>query len=149
MTIVLKDISLKNFSDVGRLAVSDDQTKYVASNFYSISEAQFSDAFRPRAVYWGDTPVGFVMYALVQRLQSPDECDIFRFMIDQNYQGRGLGRKAMELVLGEIKAMDAVARITICYVASNTTARDFYGSFGFVELEQKNPGGEVVAEIRL
>lgn len=149
MDVTLKPVTARNFAKVGQLDVAESQRGYIASNLYSIAESKFYNSFRPRAIYREDQPVGFLMYELIESGHRPGECDIFRFMIDQHFQGLGLGRLAMVQVLAEIRAIEAVGRITICYVATNTRARAFYGSFGFREVGKDPHSGEMVAEIRL
>ena len=148
MEVVLKDVTLENFEEVTDLKVRKKQRDYVASNLYSIAESKFYPSYRPRAIYLGDKVVGFLMYESMESENKPNEYDIFRFMVDKKYQGRGIGRKAMELALKEIKDKGFVERITICYVPSNPVARDFYGSFGFVEIGLDEEG-EMIAEIRV
>ncbi len=53
-------------------------------------------------------------------------------MVDQNYQNKGIGRKALQLALDEIKRTDGLEEIEICYNPNNPVAKDFYASFGFV-----------------
>lgn len=149
MDVTLKPVTAKNFGQVGLLDVTDSQRGFIASNLYSIAESKFFSSFRPRAIYRGDQPVGFLMYEWIESGHRPGECDIFRFMVDRHYQGQGLGREAMALVLSEIRGLEGVSRITICYVASNTSARNFYASFGFDEVGKDPRSGEMIAEIRL
>jgi diamine N-acetyltransferase len=52
----------------------------------------------------------------------------------------------MELVLAEIRACADVERITICYHPENPVAKDFYASFGFVEVGLDDDH-EMIAEI--
>ena len=54
----------------------------------------------------------------------------------------------MELLLSEIRGKADARRITICYKPDNATARAFYASLGFIEIDT-NELGEVVAEISL
>jgi diamine N-acetyltransferase len=55
-------------------------------------------------------------------------------MIDHRFQGKGIGRRAMELALQEIRRIPNLERITICYHPENTQAKPYYASFGFVEI---------------
>jgi diamine N-acetyltransferase len=70
----------------------------------------------------------------------------YRFMVDHPQQGRGIGRRAMALLLAELRAMDGVRRITICYHTRNERAQAFYASFGFIETAI-DESGEMVAEL--
>ena len=60
----------ENWQALIDLKVREDQKHFVASNLYSIAQAQFGDEFEghwdlfPYGIYDGDMPVGFLMYAL-------------------------------------------------------------------------------------
>ena len=69
-------------------------------------------------------------------------------MVDYPHQNKGIGRRAMELLLEEIRGFADARRITICYKPDNVTARKFYASLGFVETNIDELG-EMVAEIVL
>ena len=64
----------------------------------------------PFGIYDGDVPVGFVMlgYDVVHgetdmpEIAKGNYC-IWRFMIDEKFQGKGLGRQALQLVLDYMK----------------------------------------------
>ena len=87
------------------------------------------------------------MYAGLEPLDDPKEYEIFRFMVDSKFQGRGIGRLALSLALDEIRSLKGVETILICYVPSNPIAKDFYASFGFVETGL-DEHGEMMAEIQ-
>lgn len=63
----IRPVTKENWKELIRLKVRDDQTHFVASNLYSIAEAQFGDHdeghwdFFPCGIYDDDTPVGFLM----------------------------------------------------------------------------------------
>jgi diamine N-acetyltransferase len=141
--VELKDVTADNWEAVADLELAPEQEDLVASNLYSIAESQFDPDARPRAVYAGETLVGFLMYD-VQRTHA----SIYRFMIDRKHQGRGYGRAALQKALGEIKAVPSIKKISIRYMPDNPVAKPFYGSFGFVEL-RTDEDGEIVAELAL
>lgn len=74
---------------------------------------------------------------------------IWRFMVDQNYQNKGIGRKAMLLALDEIKRTDGLEEIEICYNPNNPVAKDFYASFGFVEVGMDQEDEDILAIIKV
>ena len=51
--------------------------------------------------------------------RDPDEqvFYIWRFMVDARFQGKGVGRRALELLLGQARA-DGVAEVTLSVVPS-------------------------------
>lgn len=146
--ISLKDVTRENFDAIIALEVTESQCRYVADNLYSIAESKFHPTYQPRAIYCDGDVVGFLMYESLHHDNRPPTYHIFRLMIDRNHQGRGIGHKAMQCVLDEIKAKGPFERITICYVPNNQVARDFYASLGFTATGLSEETGEVIAEIR-
>ena len=60
--VKLKDVTADNWGAVVDLELDAGQEDLVASNLYSLAEAQFDPDARPRAVYAGKRVVGFLMY---------------------------------------------------------------------------------------
>ena len=143
MTISLRLISQSNYEAVCDLEVSTDQESYVACNMWSLVEASFNTGYHTRAIYKDEEPVGFFMWVEA----SSTKVSIWRFMIDQQRQQQGIGRNALTLALDEIKGAPAVKTIEICYDPSNPVAKDFYASFGFVEVGLDDDGEDMLAVI--
>ncbi len=74
---------------------------------------------------------------------------IWRFMVDKHHQNKGIGRKAMQLALNEIKQTHGLEEIEICYNPNNAVAKNFYASFGFVEVGMDKDNEEMLAIIKM
>ncbi|MFC2496214.1 MAG: GNAT family N-acetyltransferase [Scardovia wiggsiae] len=76
--------------------------------------------------------------------------NLWRLMIDRNYQGKGLGRKAVSLALDFINTFPcgAAEYCWLSYEPENDVARQLYSSFGFAETDEKD-GEELIAVLRL
>jgi diamine N-acetyltransferase len=144
----LEAVTERNWRAVARLKLAPEQEHLVASNLYSIAQSKFDPNARPRAVCAGGTPIGFLMYDVWEAKDKTREASIYRFMIDRDYQGRGYGRAALVLALAEIKEVPAIKKVSIGYLPDNPVAKQFYASFGFVEVG-KDEDGEIVAELKL
>ena len=144
MNISLRPVTAENFEDVVSLPLLAHQRAYLASNAYSIAEASFFPYLVTRAVYAGEQPIGFMMYAKPERHEDQGEFAIWRFMIRADHQGQGYGRKALASLLAEIRSHPGVQSIAISYIPENESARLFYASFGFRELDI-DEDGEMVA----
>ncbi len=92
------------------LAVEPEQEQFVAPNARSIAEAHFEPHSWFRAVYADDAPVGFVM----AYRDPPTTFWVWRFMIDAAQQGKGYGRRALELLVDEARK-DGVAEVKLSY----------------------------------
>ena len=135
MQIQLRPVTRENYADVIELRLLDHQCDYVASNAASIAQASFYPEMHTRAIYAGDELVGFLLYVDREQEGKRGEFGVWRMMIDIRHQGKGYGRKAMQVALDEIRARGGVRKIWIAYQADNTIARDLYASLGFVETE--------------
>lgn len=146
--VKLKKVTGDNWEAVVELEFGAGQEDLVASNLYSIAEAQFDSHARPRGVYAGKRVVGLLMYDVQKTKGKAQEASIYRFMIDRKHQGKGYGRAALSNALEEIREISGVDRISIRYMPENPVAKLFYASFGFVEV-MRDCDGEVIAVLKL
>ena len=106
-------VDLSNAWEIIKLNVKESQKSFVASNSKSIIEAyatiQSGYIALPFGIFEDERYIGFVMlgYDTNGDEDEPDVVKhnycIWRFMIDERYQGLGYGEKAMELVMKYIK----------------------------------------------
>lgn len=159
--IRLEKVNGKNVWDLLKLHVSEGQKGFVAPNDVSIIEAYVAithhgHAF-PFGIYDGDTPVGFCMIGFGTDDEWEDapaiakgNYNLWRLMIDERYQGRGYGKKAMKLIL-EFIAGEPCGPADYCWLSyepENSAAQRLYASFGFQETGEWD-GDEVIAGLRL
>ncbi|GAB2886015.1 GNAT family N-acetyltransferase [Microbulbifer echini] len=145
MVTFLQPITKDNYEAVCDLDVSKEQQKYVACNMWSLVESQFNSEYETRAIYSGESPVGFLMWVK----ENHEKISIWRFMVDQKHQKKGIGRTALELALHEIRQTPNIKQIEICYNPTNPIAKDFYSSFGFVEIGMDDDNEDMLAIIDL
>ena len=149
----LRPVTAENWEELIKLKVNDDQTHFVASNLYSIAEAQFGFEdeghwnLHPFGAYVNNEPVGFVMYGLNSN-HSRFQAFVIRLMVDQKFQGKGYGHEIMQRILKEFRENEGIRNVGISYEPENAAARKLYASLGFVE-----PGemldGETLAVLKL
>lgn len=142
MNIELREITQETVRAVCSLEVADEQRGFVAPNALSIAEAHFAPAHWMRAIYADGEPAGFV---LTHEEPAEGTYYLWRFMVDERYQRRGVGRRAMELLLERWRGLGAAAA-TLSVVPSNPGAIAFYESLGF-RLTGEEHGGEVVMRL--
>ena len=156
-----KKINRKNVGEILKLEVFDNQKKFVAPNNISIIEAYIAftennDVFI-FGIYNDDAPVGFLMIGF--DVNSDDEgapriakgnYNIWRFIIDKKFQGKGFGKKAMDLALEFVNTFPCgtAKYCWLSYESDNDIARQLYQSAGFVETDEKD-GEEIVAILKL
>jgi diamine N-acetyltransferase len=149
----LHPVTIQNWQSLIKLKVREDQNGFVASNLYSIAQAQFGDEYQghwdlyPFGIYEGDIPVGFLMYGY--NFEHPtQQAFIQRLMVDEKFQGKGYGRFAMQKMIETFRADDRIREVGISYEPANEGARKLYASIGFVETGEMVED-EVVAVLKL
>lgn len=135
MEITLRPVTQDNWEECIQLKVREDQRNFVASNLYSIAESKFYPELQPMGIYADDKLVGFLMHGL-----EPEDGRywLVRFMIDQRYQGQGLGRAAMQVFLQEMRSIPGLNKLFLSYEPENAVAEKLYSSLGF------QPTGEYI-----
>jgi len=145
VSIKLCNVTKENYEAVCELDVLEVQNDYVACNMWSLVESQFNDGYETRAIYLDGKEVGFFMWVL----ETTEKVSIWRFMIDHQYQQKGIGRKALNLAINEIKQVSGLKEIEICYNPKNPVAKSFYSSFGFNETGMDEDNEDMLAIIKL
>jgi diamine N-acetyltransferase len=139
LEVTLREITAETVVQICKLSdtLSEQQRKMVAPNAQSIAQAHFSDKAWFRAIYAGETPVGFVML-----YDDPEEPEYFlwRLMIAGPHQGKGYGHKAMELLITYVKTRPGATELLTSYVPIEGGPEDFYRKLGF------QPTGEMEGE---
>ena len=157
----LKKINRNNIAEILKLEVFDNQKSFVATNNISIIEAYIAITENNHVftfgIYKDDTPIGFLMIGF--DVDSDDEdtpkiakgtYNIWRLMIDKKFQGKGFGKKAMNLALEFVKTFPCgtAKYCWLSYESDNVVAQQLYKSVGFVETDEKD-GEEIVAVLKL
>lgn len=109
------------------------QHTMVADNAHSIAEAHFSAGAWFRAIYNGDTPIGFIMTHTGSDYEDGIDCPgifLWRFMIAGPYQRKGYGRLALEKLIQHLKAMGIPVLYTSCGQGEGSP-EGFYRNMGF------------------
>ena len=139
--VTLRTVTPDNFDAVISLRVADDQTTFVAPNLYSLAEAFVEPTYRPFAIFAGDEAVGFTMYG----------CDelagawwIVRLMVAHPQQGKGYGRRAMELLIALMIERHGMLEIVTSHEPGNDVAASLYRTLGFVDTGEMDEGEHVM-----
>jgi diamine N-acetyltransferase len=141
----LREVTAETVRQICRLAVAPDQSRFVAPNAVSIAEAHFSPNAWFRAIYAGDEAVGFLMLH-DDRVKS--EYFLWRLMIADGQQGKGYGRRAIELLIAEVRSRPGATELKTSYVPGEGGPEGFYRKLGFAPTGELDEG-EVVARLAL
>jgi diamine N-acetyltransferase len=105
--VTLRPVNSKNEQECISLAVSEDQSKFVAPNSKSIEWVRKNPRCVPLSVYADHKMVGFVMY----EPRGNEVFSIHRIMIDAQHQGKGIGRRALQ----RIKLQRSSFKVSVSY----------------------------------
>jgi diamine N-acetyltransferase len=149
--VTLREITQETVVTIIKLSVAESQKGFVAPNAASLAQALFSREAWYRAIYAGEEPVGFVMlYDESLRTPPPDAPDVsvWRLMVDERHQGRGVGRQALRRVIDHVRAKGVFTTLELSYVPGPGCPEPFYRSLGFQPTGRMD-GDEVVLELAL
>lgn len=147
--VSLREITGETLGSIIALSVAESQKGFVAPNVVSLAEALFAPEAWYRAIYLDDEPVGFVMLSddsLRDPLPDNPAISVWRFMIDAQHQGRGLGREALLQVIAQVRARGLFSALEVSYVPGPGCPEPFYLSLGFRHTGRVDDG-EVILEL--
>ncbi len=151
--VSLREITDDNRVAVEALAVTDEQSHYVASVTTSLQEAEEYPDARAwyRAVYLHDEPVGFVMISDGITVDDPSYVGpyyLWRLLVDHRFQGRGVGTAVLDLVARHVRTRPDARKLLVSCVVGPRSPVTFYQRYGF-RLTGEVHEGEPILELDL
>lgn len=146
MNVTLRPITADTVDAIIALTVHPAQARFVATNAVSLAQALFHPEAWYRAIYDGDTPVGFAMlYDETQRAAPPEvpTITLWRFMVAGAHQGRGVGRAALDALVAHVRDKGLRELRTSC-VPGDGSPEAFYGKHGFLPTGEMEEGETVL-----
>lgn len=129
--VELREITKENYEECLCLKVADSQKAFVSSTVHSLAQAWvYYDTAFPFAIYADDTMVGFIMLGYYE---AGGYYTLWKLLIDEKYQNRGYGEKALRLGIDYLVNRFRVKEIYTAYYETNRIARNLYASVGFCE----------------
>ena len=151
----LVEMNMDNLLKVCKLSdtLTPEQQKCVAPNAISVAQAHFvPDHAWFKAIYLDEEPIGFMMVDV-----DPDEEEVppvdkpsvmlWRFMLGRDYQGKGYGKKALDIVTDKFRKEGNQYFYTSC-VMGEVSPYQFYLNYGFVDTGEKD-GEEEILKLKL
>jgi diamine N-acetyltransferase len=131
--VVLRPVTDENRAELEALAVSGAQRAFVSSVAESLTEAERFAEANPLTfgLYERGRPVGFVMIA--DEVDDPEYIAhyVWKLLIDERFQRRGLGTAALDLVVRYFRSK-GVATIWTSAGEGEGSPVPFYERYGFV-----------------
>jgi diamine N-acetyltransferase len=149
--VTLRPIDEANRETVLALRVSPAQEQFVSSVADSLAEAAAEPDGHaiPWAVYSNETPVGFVMIS--DEVGSPDYIAhyLWKLLIDERHQRRGLGTAALELIVEYFRARPCVDVVWTSAGQGQGSPIPFYERYGFEQTGEIVFDDEVLLRLML
>ncbi|MEH7525449.1 GNAT family N-acetyltransferase, partial [Bacillus sp. JJ1503] len=140
MNIKLSEVNEKNFWDVIKLKSDFDQEKriqiferWVGSNTFFLAACQVY-GFLPRAIYDGETLIGFASHGFNK---ETGRYELISIMLGHAYQGKGYGMPILRAVIEEMAVKYSCEEIYLSVIYNNEAAKRVYEKAGF------KPTGEI------
>ena len=131
--IRLENISEKNWMDVARLSVSEEQQSFLDRPIGIIARGYVYRDYNAR-VFAIANDSEMVGVALVRDLDEEPVCyDLQQFMIDQRFQNKGYGTEALQLIIAALRDEKKYDCIEVCVNKKDYSALHIYQKAGFVD----------------
>lgn len=146
----LEEITGQNRDRVCALRLHPGQELFVSSVAESLDEAAATPELEPwyRAIYSADEPAGFVMVSWNVPPGRPGMIGpyfLWKLLIDQHFQRRGVGRAALTQIIDLVRA-DGATELFTSYQPGDGEPWPFYQRFGFQPTGQIDDG-EIVLRL--
>lgn len=149
----LVELTPANFRQYQALRTHRSQERFVATMDHSFGDALFPEPEQGhpvvpvlRGIEADGEPAGFLMYADAVNEGTPDPY-LWRFLIDRRHQGRGIGARALDGWVQELRVAGHT-RAETSWVQGPGGPEPFYLKAGFV-LTGEVDDGEAVARLEL
>jgi diamine N-acetyltransferase len=139
--VALREVTRETMRAICDLNVRPNQREYVAPNAFSIAQAYFEPRAWFRAIYAGETPVGFLM---MFEDSAEGKHFLWRLMIADDFQGKGYARRALDLLVEEIRTRPDATEIRSSYLDGAGGPGGFYRAYGFIETGEIEHGEVVI-----
>lgn len=129
----LVPVTEDNWMDVASLSVKEHQQDYVAPAIGILARGYVYRNCNVK-VYAFEENGTVVGTALVREFtDEPLGYDLQQFMIDKQYQNRGYGSRALQLILEELRKEGRYDHVELCVKKADAEAIRLYGKHGFTD----------------
>ena len=137
--IRLAEVTEDNWMEVASLSVRDSQKGFLAPALGILARGYVYRNCNGR-VYAIENDGTVIGAALVREFtDEPLGYDLQQFMIDQRYQGKGYGSKALELILDELRKEAHYDHVEVCVKKNDVKAIRLYEKHGFKDSAYIDP----------
>ena len=129
----LISVTEDNWMDVASLSVKDEQKGFVAPAIGILARGYVYRDCNVK-IYVFENDAAIVGMALVREFtDEPLGYDLQQFMVDEQYQRKGYGSQALQLILDELRKEGHYDHVELCVKKADTEAIRLYEKHGFVD----------------
>ncbi len=129
----LVSVAEDNWLDIASLTVKDHQKNFVAPSIGILARGYVYRACNGK-VYAFEQDGVIIGTALVREFtDEPLGYDLQQFMIDRQYQNKGYGSEALQLILDELRRENHYNHVELCVKKADIEAIHLYEKHGFVD----------------
>ena len=129
----LISVTEDNWMDVASLSVKEEQKGYVAPAIGILARGYVYRDCNVK-IYAFEKDGIIVGTALVREFtDEPLGYDLQQFMVDEQYQRKGYGSQALQLILDELRTEKHFDHVELCVKKADTEAIRLYEKHGFVD----------------
>ncbi|GKV66948.1 MULTISPECIES: GNAT family N-acetyltransferase [unclassified Sporosarcina] len=139
MSLHIREVTAENWEDIAYLSVNDNQKDFIESNSFSLAQSKFEPEWKSVGLYDKEELIGYAMHG---RDKTSNNVWLDRFMIDQNYQGKGYASRFLGLLLKEMQQKYSCDIIFLSIYPDNKKAQHLYEKFGFALNGKVDDAGE-------
>jgi len=131
--IRLVPVTENNWMDIAVLSVKEHQKDYVAPAIGILARGYVYRDCHARIYAFEESGV-IVGTALVREFtDEPLGYDLQQFMVDRQYQNKGYGSQALELILDELRNEGRYDHVELCVKKADAEAIHLYEKHGFID----------------
>lgn len=148
---ILEEVYFKKIDDtnkeiVQKITLKSTQVDFIETVEECLREADEYKEWRPVAIYSNEIVVGFAMYG---SFGLNRDTWIDRIIIDQRFQGQGLGKKAMKGLIKKVSSEYDVDVLYLSIIPGNKVAYELYTQLGFEYINEKDQQGELIFKYKV
>ncbi|MCR1950849.1 MULTISPECIES: GNAT family N-acetyltransferase [unclassified Clostridium] len=149
MKLVIKEINNKNYNEALSLKVKKGQEDFIETVEECLNEAKQIPLWRPVGIYNYNQIIGFAMYGLWENEGTYGRVWLDRFMIGDEFQGRGYGSESLKLILNRIYNEYKRNEIYLSIYENNDLATKMYEKLGFQFNGELDINGEKIMKLEV
>lgn len=149
MNLKIKNVDDYNYNEAISLRVKSGQESFIETVEESLEEAKELSLWRPVGIYDNSEIIGFAMYGRWEEKDSHGQVWLDRFMIGDDFQGKGYGKESLKVILDLIHKEYDCNEIYLSIYGNNTFAIDLYKKFGFDFTGEFDRNGELVMKLEV